>query len=196
MLRRLGDAGEARRVLHRQLFHRARRELLRSHGRVRVTAGLRLRLLPGHAERRHHWGRRLDRGRGAGGMPSPAASRALSLPPRVPAASVRRGDRPHAPLPPARTLAGLRAAVPLRASAKRLLTRGLTVRFGGLEALARVDVAVAPGETLGVIGPNGSGKTTLFNAITGLYRPASGEVELEGRPLVGLETHAIARLGI
>jgi ABC-type branched-subunit amino acid transport system ATPase component len=78
----------------------------------------------------------------------------------------------------------------------RLVTRGLTVRFGGLEALSGVDVSVSPGETVGVIGPNGSGKTTLFNAITGLYRPAAGAVHLEGRPLVGLEPHAIARLGV
>jgi ABC-type branched-subunit amino acid transport system ATPase component len=78
----------------------------------------------------------------------------------------------------------------------RLVTRGLTVRFGGLEALSDVDFAVSPGETVGVIGPNGSGKTTLFNAITGLYRPAAGEVRLEGQPLAGLEAHAIARLGV
>ena len=78
----------------------------------------------------------------------------------------------------------------------RLTTRGLTVRFGGLEALASVDLTVGTGEIVGVIGPNGSGKTTLFNAITGLYPPAAGEVHLEGVPLAGLEPHAIARLGV
>jgi branched-chain amino acid transport system ATP-binding protein len=78
----------------------------------------------------------------------------------------------------------------------RLVTRGLTVRFGGLEALAGVEVAVGAGETVGIIGPNGSGKTTLFNAISGLYRPAAGEIHLEGRPLAGLPSHAIARLGV
>jgi len=77
-----------------------------------------------------------------------------------------------------------------------LEVRGLTVRFGGLEALAGVDLAVEAGEAVGVIGPNGSGKTTLFNALTGLYRPAAGEARFAGRDLVGLEPHAIARLGV
>jgi ABC-type branched-subunit amino acid transport system ATPase component len=76
-----------------------------------------------------------------------------------------------------------------------LETRGLTVRFGGLVALDGVEVTVAAGETLGVIGPNGSGKTTFFNALTGLYR-ATGEIFFEGRRLDGLEPHLISRLGI
>ena len=77
-----------------------------------------------------------------------------------------------------------------------LETRGLTVRFGGLVALDGVDVAVPAGETVGVIGPNGSGNTTFFNALTGLYTPAAGEVVFEGRRLDGREPHVISRLGI
>ncbi|MBI4638405.1 MAG: ABC transporter ATP-binding protein [Candidatus Rokubacteria bacterium] len=77
-----------------------------------------------------------------------------------------------------------------------LETRDLTVRFGGLVALDGVNVGVDRGETLGVIGPNGSGKTTFFNALTGLYAPAGGEVVFDGRSLAGLEPHLIARLGI
>ena len=73
--------------------------------------------------------------------------------------------------------------------------RGLTVRFGGLTALDRVDVSLDEGETLGLIGPNGSGKTTFFNAVTGLV-PASGEVQFRGRPLRGLEPHAVCQRGI
>jgi len=77
-----------------------------------------------------------------------------------------------------------------------LETRGLTVRFGGLVALDGVDLEVAEGETVGVIGPNGSGKTTLFNTLTGLYAPAAGAIAFRGRDLVGIEPHLIARLGI
>jgi branched-chain amino acid transport system ATP-binding protein len=76
-----------------------------------------------------------------------------------------------------------------------LVTRGVTVRFGGLIALDGVDLEVAAGETVGIIGPNGSGKTTLFNALTGLYAPV-GEILFAGRNLTGLEPHRIARLGI
>ena len=74
-------------------------------------------------------------------------------------------------------------------------TRGLTVRFGGLTAVDRVDVSVEEGETLGLIGPNGSGKTTFFNAVTGLV-PATGEVLFRRGALSGLESHAICRRGI
>jgi ABC-type branched-subunit amino acid transport system ATPase component len=77
-----------------------------------------------------------------------------------------------------------------------LAVRELTVRFGGLTAVDGVSLAVAEGEVLGLIGPNGSGKTTLFNAVTGLYAWADGDVLLDGRSLRGLEPHAICRRGI
>jgi branched-chain amino acid transport system ATP-binding protein/sulfate-transporting ATPase len=73
--------------------------------------------------------------------------------------------------------------------------RDLTVHFGGLTAVDRVNVALAEGETLGLIGPNGSGKTTFFNAITGLV-PAGGQVTFRDRSLAGLEPHAICREGV
>ncbi len=77
-----------------------------------------------------------------------------------------------------------------------LETKDLTVRFGGLVAVDQVSLSVDEGETVGLIGPNGSGKTTLFNAITGLYPAAGGEVVFRGERLTGLETHVIARRGI
>ena len=61
----------------------------------------------------------------------------------------------------------------------------VSVRFGGISALAGVSVSVAEGETLAVIGPNGSGKTSLFNCITGIYRPTAGTVVFRGEPLLG-----------
>ncbi|HKW91656.1 MAG TPA: ABC transporter ATP-binding protein [Methylomirabilota bacterium] len=81
-------------------------------------------------------------------------------------------------------------------SAPLLETRGLTVRFGGLVALDGVDVTVAAGETVGVIGPNGSGKTTLFNALSGLYATAAGDIWFAGRSVRGLDAHLISRLGL
>ena len=51
---------------------------------------------------------------------------------------------------------------------------GLYISFGGIQALAGIDLQLEPEEILSVIGPNGSGKTSLFNCVTGLYRPTSG----------------------
>ncbi|PXY24808.1 ABC transporter ATP-binding protein [Prauserella sp. PE36] len=72
----------------------------------------------------------------------------------------------------------------------------LTVRFGGLTALDSVSFGIRRGEILGLIGPNGAGKTTCFNAMTGVYRPTSGRVLLEGKPLGKLAKHNITRRGI
>jgi len=72
----------------------------------------------------------------------------------------------------------------------------LTVTFGGLTALDSVNFDIRRGEILGLIGPNGAGKTTCFNAITGVYRPTSGEVVFDGQPLRRLRRHQITRLGI
>jgi branched-chain amino acid transport system ATP-binding protein len=73
---------------------------------------------------------------------------------------------------------------------------GVSKRFGGLSVISELDLHVDEGEVLSVIGPNGAGKTTLFNLITGVYRPDAGAIRLDGRPLVGLEPHAITRLGV
>jgi branched-chain amino acid transport system ATP-binding protein len=77
-----------------------------------------------------------------------------------------------------------------------LEVRDLTLRFGGIQALQGVTVAVAEGETLAVIGPNGSGKTSLFNCVTGIYRPTGGTIGFRGEPLVGRSPDAVTRLGI
>ncbi|ATY12977.1 ABC transporter ATP-binding protein [Amycolatopsis sp. AA4] len=72
----------------------------------------------------------------------------------------------------------------------------VTVRFGGLVALDSVSFEIRRGEILGLIGPNGAGKTTCFNAMTGVYRPSSGQVLLEGKPLAKTSRHGITQLGI
>jgi len=58
--------------------------------------------------------------------------------------------------------------------------KGVRKQFGGLSALAGLDMHVDAGEILSVIGPNGAGKTTLFNLVTGVYPPDGGEIEFEG----------------
>jgi branched-chain amino acid transport system ATP-binding protein len=64
-----------------------------------------------------------------------------------------------------------------------LATRQLGLDIGGARIVADVSLEVSPGEFLGIIGPNGAGKTSLFNLLTGLYRPTSGRVELDGRDI-------------
>jgi ABC-type branched-subunit amino acid transport system ATPase component len=74
--------------------------------------------------------------------------------------------------------------------------RDLALSFGGLRVLSDLELVVGEGEIVSVIGPNGAGKTTLFNVITGVYPPDSGEIVFEGRSIVGLDPHTIARRGI
>jgi branched-chain amino acid transport system ATP-binding protein len=59
----------------------------------------------------------------------------------------------------------------------------LTMQFGGVTAVNRLDLSVGAGQIFSVIGPNGAGKTTVFNAVTGIYEPTAGEVRFRGRPL-------------
>jgi branched-chain amino acid transport system ATP-binding protein len=73
---------------------------------------------------------------------------------------------------------------------------GLLISFGGIRALAGVDLAVEQEEILSVIGPNGSGKTTLFNCISGVYRQDTGEILFGGESLARLSPDSIARKGI
>ncbi len=70
------------------------------------------------------------------------------------------------------------------------------IRFGGLRAVADLDLAIPPGGLYGLIGPHGAGKTTVFNLVTGIYSPTEGDICLEGRSLVGLGPARVAASGI
>ena len=76
-----------------------------------------------------------------------------------------------------------------------LAVRGVSKRFGGLQALSNVTFGVGHREIVGIIGPNGAGKTTLFNVITGVYAPDQGKVELRGMDVTGWAPHRICHLG-
>ncbi len=77
-----------------------------------------------------------------------------------------------------------------------LRTDGLTMRFGGLVALNNVDLAVPRGQVRAIIGPNGAGKSTFFNCVTGVLRPTSGRIILDGEDVAGLSPHRISHKGI
>ena len=72
----------------------------------------------------------------------------------------------------------------------------VSINFGGVRALDNFSLRVAPGEIRGLIGPNGSGKSTAFNVITGLYRPNSGDIRVDGTSVVGLRTDEVASRGV
>jgi branched-chain amino acid transport system ATP-binding protein len=72
----------------------------------------------------------------------------------------------------------------------------LSINFGGLLAVAKVDLRVLPGERRAIIGPNGAGKTTLFNLISGDLSPTTGQIRLFGRDITRLPPHRRAAAGM
>jgi branched-chain amino acid transport system ATP-binding protein len=74
--------------------------------------------------------------------------------------------------------------------------RQLTKRFGGLEAVSRVDLSVRAGERRAIIGPNGAGKTTLFRLISGEFPATSGAIALFGRDITAMPCHRRTALGL
>jgi branched-chain amino acid transport system ATP-binding protein len=77
-----------------------------------------------------------------------------------------------------------------------LSIKGLTKRFGGVQALSAVSFDVAKGEIVSIIGPNGAGKTTIFNMICRVYEPSSGTIDFDGQSLLTRKPHHLAGLGI
>jgi branched-chain amino acid transport system ATP-binding protein len=77
-----------------------------------------------------------------------------------------------------------------------LEVRGLSKRFGGLDAVGDLTFNVNEGDILGIIGPNGAGKSTVFNMVCGSLKPTSGTLTFRGKNVTGLPPHKIARRGI
>ncbi len=77
-----------------------------------------------------------------------------------------------------------------------LVSKKVTKRFGGLQALINIDLDVKEHGIHSVIGPNGAGKTTFFNCVTGFYTPEEGEILLNGLNITGLSPDRVTRLGV
>jgi lipopolysaccharide export system ATP-binding protein len=77
-----------------------------------------------------------------------------------------------------------------------LAAHGLEKSFGGRKVVRGVSIYVRRGEAVGLLGPNGAGKTTVFYMITGLIKPESGRIDLDGHDITGLPMYQRARLGI
>ena len=72
----------------------------------------------------------------------------------------------------------------------------LGIAFGGLQAVAQLDMKMEKGQLYGLIGPNGAGKTTVFNMLTGVYRPTEGDIILDGKNITGQQPAKINQEGI
>ena len=77
-----------------------------------------------------------------------------------------------------------------------LEVKNLGISFGGLKAVDDFSVAIEKGQLYGLIGPNGAGKTTIFNLLTGVYRPDTGTILLNGQNITGKKTIEINQCGI
>src|SRR5689334_24778237 len=74
--------------------------------------------------------------------------------------------------------------------------RNVSLSFGGLKALSNFNFFLDIGQLQGLIGPNGAGKTTAFNVVTGVYKPNSGQIVLDGQSIADKHPHQINQLGI
>ena len=77
-----------------------------------------------------------------------------------------------------------------------LTAKGISKRFGGVQALADVGFTINHGEIYGLIGPNGAGKTSLFNVLTGIYTQDNGDFMFDGEPLQNMKPNDVAARGI
>lgn len=91
----------------------------------------------------------------------------------------------------------IRSDVTAQTGAETLLeVKDLSLKFGGITAIADVSFALKPGTINGLIGPNGAGKTSVFNCITGFYAPTTGRISFQGQTISRLKPYRIAQLGL
>lgn len=74
--------------------------------------------------------------------------------------------------------------------------KNLGISFGGLRAVDDFSITIEKGQLYGLIGPNGAGKTTIFNLLTGVYKPNTGTIHLDGTNITGKKTMEINRAGV
>ncbi len=77
-----------------------------------------------------------------------------------------------------------------------LEVKNLSISFGGLKAVDNFNITIEKGQLYGLIGPNGAGKTTVFNLLTGVYKPNTGSILLDGKNITGKKTIEINQSGI
>jgi len=138
----------------------------------------------------------------ASGADSTPSARDEARPPRqatrpgATSAGVSARDPVPAPGRPAATGTAPAAPVTLAGGGPVLDVRGVSVRFGGVQAVRDVSLRVSPGEVVGLVGPNGAGKSSLLAALGGQVRVSSGRVWLDGHDVTALPPHRRARLGL
>ncbi len=105
-------------------------------------------------------------------------------------------DAGAAPASPEEEPADAELPIEIEAAQTVLELRDVTMEFGGVVAMKDVSVSVRRGQIFGIIGPNGAGKTTLFNCVTGIFRPTSGEILINGKSIVGWRPHRVTEAGV
>ena len=74
--------------------------------------------------------------------------------------------------------------------------RDVSIQFGGLKVIEKMNMKIGAGELIGLIGPNGAGKTTAFNLISGIYKPTAGEIFFDGQSMAAKKAFEISRRGV